>query len=434
MVLEEPLPHSNWKVLAALAVVCVVAYIPVLNNGFISDDYVILERASVWNADFSSIFRMTPERFRITTYLAFGILHWLFGYHAPAFYCFTILLHFVNAVLLWKVLGRLTDSQRVAVAGALIFAAGERPQEAVMWLSAMNEELLTMFIQLALLMWMRERYVLSAAACMGALFSKESAAVILLLLPLVDFAARRRFALRWQILYIAAPTAAFASAFLSGLSANPLARSGLYGLGGQPLLVWLVSLHRLMFPWIYLAALLWLIPRRGAWPVRALPGFLWMTASLLPYIFLTYQNHVPSRHMYLASIGLAWALSAILRELRTERLAAVFVAAFVVGNIGYLWIVKDRQYERRAAPAARLIEELEGRPPGPVLVEGFPENTWIAKETARAIPGWDPQMIRVNESPESCPGCFALRWDPRSEQYLVSGAPSLPSKINRKDH
>jgi len=421
---EEPgksidfLPRTPAMIAAALALLCAIAYLPALNNGFISDDYVILSRASGSGAELSDLFRMVPERFRITTYLAFGVLKSLFGYHAAAFYCFTILLHFANSVLMWKLLGCVTGSLRVAVLGAMIFAVGQSPQEGVMWLAAMNEELLTLFVQATLLLWLRKRYPWSAAACVGAFFSKEPAAVILLLLPLTEFAARRRFVVRHQILYIAVPAVVLGLVFFLSLSNNALVQSGLYGLGGRALLVWLNSLHRLMFPWGYLAVLLWFIVRRGVWPAGAGAGLVWMTAALLPYIFLTYQNHVPSRHMYLASIGFAWALAEIVREIRVEKLRSVFVAALIVMNVGYLWIVKDRQYEQRAAPTSRLIQQLAGRPPEPVLVEAFPLNPWVAKETARLLPGWDPQMIRVNEPRENCPACLILIWDPLSEQYL----------------
>ncbi len=415
-----PVPRRPYTIAAALAVLSAVTYLPSLNNGFISDDYVILARASAWKDGLALVFGMTPDRFRITSYLAFGLLEALFRHYAAAFYCFTILLHFVNAVLVWRLLGIASGSRQVAVLGAVIFAVGQSPQEGVMWLAAMNEELVTLFIQAALLAWVRARFACSAAACVGALLSKESAPVVLLLLPLVGDAGRRRRVLRWQVLWIAVPVAFFLLAFVLTLPDNVLVTHGFYKAGLKAALVWLISLHRLMFPWLYLALLVWVFTRRDGRLAAAVPGFLWMAAALLPYMFLTYQNHVPSRHTYLASIGFAWALAAILLELRVEKLRAAFISAFIVINIGYIWIVKDRQYELRAAPTSRLIEQLAGLPPGPVLIEAFPQNPWIAKDAARLLPGWNPQMIHVNESPQSCPGCPILRWDPASDRYVAN--------------
>ncbi len=413
------LSHKAATIMAALAALCAVSYLPALNNGFISDDYVILARVSEWRADPLLIFRMTPEKFRITSYLVFGILKSILGYRAAGYYCFTILLHFANAVLLWRLLGRVAGSPGVAVLGSVIFAVLQNPNEGVMWLAAMNEELLTLFVLAAILLWLHDRHIWSAAACLGALFSKESAAAILLLLPLIDIAANHRPFLRRQILCLVIPVAIFGLVFILSLPENALVDSGSYGLGVRALTVWLISLHRFMFPWMYIVLPIWLLARRGAWPSGAVHGFSWMAAALLPYLFLTYQNHVPSRHMYLAAVGYAWALAEITWGIRISRLKTVLVAAFIVVNIAYLWIVKDHQYEIRAAPTTRLIEQLSHRSPGPVLVENFPLNPWIAKESVWAIPGWNPQMIRVNEPPESCPDCFGLQWDPRSEQYLV---------------
>ena len=414
---EALLPLTPRTILPVLAGLCAIAYWPALNNGFIADDYVILDRVTTWNADFSYLFGMSPEKFRITSYLAFGLLKGLFGYHAAGFYCFAILLHILNAVLLWKFLALMTGSPRIAVLGSMLFAVGQSPQEAVMWLSGINESLQAAFLLAALLLWIRKRLLWSAAACIAALLSKESAVVVLLLLPLTELASERRLFRRRHILYIAIPVSVSVVIFACSLPNNVLVVGGYYGFGLHAVLVWIKSIHRLMFPWLYLAALLWFAARRHSWPRQATAGILWMTASLLPYIFLTYQDHVPSRHTYLASIGFAWALAVLLEEIRIDRLKVAFVAGFTVINIGYLWMVKDRQYQERAAPTARLLVELESHPPGPVLIESFPMNPWIAKMTTRLVPGWGPEMITVNEPGERCTGCLRLHWDSKTGKY-----------------
>ena len=411
------LPESTAAILLTLAGLCAIAYLPAVNNGFISDDYVILERVRVWGTDFSFVFQLSPERFRITSYLAFGMLKWLFGYHAPGFYAFAILLHFLNSALVWRFLSLMTGSPRVAVLGAMIFCVGQSPQEAMMWLAGMNEALLAFFLLVALLFWIRKEFLWSSVACLAALFSKESGIVILLFLPLTIFAAVRRLFRQWHFLYIAIPSLIFSVLFILSISSNVLVGQGLYALGAHGLLVWLKSIHRLLFPWFYIVILLWLVTREGKWPSGATTGLAWMTAALLPYIFLTYQDHVPSRHTYLASIGFAWALAVLAEEIRIPRLRAAFIVAFLAVNIGYLWVVKDRQYQERAAPTARLIEQFRSHTPGPTLVDGFPLNPWIAKMTTRLVAGWDPQMVRVNEPAAACPGCLKLRWDPKAEKY-----------------
>jgi len=417
----HPPARTQAQILLALAALCAFAYLPALNNGFIADDFVILDRVTAWKADFSYVFKLSPERFRITSYLAFGLLKWLCGYHAAGYYVFAVLIHFFNAVLVWKFLQLATRSPRIAVWGSALFAVGQSPQEAIMWLAGMNEALAALFILIALHLWLRHKYLWSSVACVAALLSKESWIIVVLLMPLAEFAAEGKFTLRRQQLYLGIPVLSFLLLFAGSLASNALVSHHMYAAGLQAGLVWPISLHRLLFPWAYIAVLLWLATRRGPVAATALAGFAWMAVVLLPYVFLTYQNHVPSRHTYLASIGLAWFLAALVEEMRPRLLPAAFIAAFVVANVAYLWIVKDRQYEQRAAPTTRLIEELRNHSPEPLLVEGFPYNPWVAKTTARLAPGWEPEMIRVNEPASACPACPTLHWDPATEGYRTGG-------------
>ncbi len=90
---------------------------------------------------------------------------------------------------------------------------------------------------------------------------------------------------------------------------------------------------------------------------------------------------------------------------------------FVAFNIGYIWIVKDRQFEERAAPTTRLPAELNARAPARVLILNFPYNPWVAKLTTRLVQGWSPEMILVNQSPDTCTDCVRLIWDQKTGTY-----------------
>jgi len=98
----------------------------------------------------------------------------------------------------------------------------------------------------------------------------------------------------------------------------------------------------------------------------------------------------------------------------------VFIILFVLVNIGYIWLRKDAQFEKRAAPTSRLIEILRENHPQELIVIDFPGNTWIAKNTYRLVPGWEMNMISVNTPSAACPGCLKFRWDPRTNQYRRS--------------
>ncbi len=268
-----------------------------------------------------------------------------------------------------------------------------------------------------LLLWFRGRFIASALCYLIGLFSMESTLVTLLLLPVLEFSSHRKLTFRREYWYFLLPTILFAVVFLTTVSNNYQVTAGTYRFGARALWVLVVSLHRLMSPWLYLAVLL-VAATRLKFSFAELRGpLLWMVIALLPFIFLTYMNHVPSRHTYVPAMGLAWALAVQLNSLDRARLRLAFLIVFIAVNIGYIWFVKDAQYEERAAPTARLLERMRRHPPGRLMITNFPLNPWIAKMTTRLVPGWEPEMVFVNEQAEACPDCLRMRWNDNAQNY-----------------
>lgn len=392
-----------------------LVYGPAFSNGFYSDDYVILQRAAELPENPFSLFRIPPECFRTTSYLVFGLLKWAFGYHSSFFYAFAILLHWLNGFLLFKLLSVITKAQSVPVMASVLFVTFQGPSEATMWLTAMHESLLGISLLSCLLLWRNEKYAWCSLVYLAALFTKESAVILLVLIPFVDIWVEKRFRFRVQYLYLIPPTLCFLAVFFYTISENSFLRSGIYRAGTQAVVVFWSSLHHLFFPWLYLAIAILLTVQKARRNLDFLWGIAWMAIALLPYLFLTYQNHVPSRQEHLASMGLAAALALLIESLRGSYLRPAFVLLFIIGNIGYFWSVKVPQYQRRAAPSARLIEQLRFRQPGPLIILNYPENIWIAKQATRLVSGWRPDMI--SDNPDSCKDCPKLRWNAKSGQY-----------------
>ena len=411
------LPQTDMKFGWMLATLCLIAYLPAFNNGFISDDYVILERLSAIKENPWYLFSIPPDNFRSTTYAVFGLSLTAFGYHSGFFYAFTILVHFGNSVLLGILIHLVTGRSRTAVLAATLFAVFQNPQEAVMWLAGMNDALLGFCVLGALILQLRGRYLLGSLAYLAALFSKETAPILLPLLVLCDYSMAGKVKFRRHYWYLIIPTLAFSILFIYLMSRNVMLTHGLYAFKAHAFLVLGRSFHRLVFPWLYVAILVFVLHERRGPPPALGTGIAWMAIGLLPYIFLTYQNHVPSRHEYLASMGLAWALAVLLDNLSSARWRQTFVIAFIVINITYLWLVKDAQFERRASPTSQLLDHLRTNPPGRLLITGFPLNPWVAKMTARLVPGWQPEMLAIDESVEACKDCRKLKWNPKSENY-----------------
>ena len=235
LVLSDSLLPENGGLLAPLlAVLCLIAYAPALNNGFISDDYLMLEWVRVWTGDFSYLFKIAPDVFRITSYAVLWALERVFGHRPEYFYAFVISVHFINSLLLWRVLRLVTRSPRVSSLAAVIFAVFQNPQEAVMWLAAMGDALAGLCVLGALLLWLRKRFVSSALCYLVGLFSKESAIVVLFLLPLIEVSMTREVKFRRHHLYLLVPTLIFSAVFISSASTNYMVGGGIYGVGPEP--------------------------------------------------------------------------------------------------------------------------------------------------------------------------------------------------------
>ena len=196
--------------------------------------------------------------------------------------------------------------------------------------------------------------------------------------------------------------------------------AGTYSFGFHGILVFLISMHRMLFPYVYLALLILLVQRQFMKTVRsALPGLGFASIALLPYIFLTYQNHITSRQEYMASIGIAWLLATLILGFRAQAWRTAFVLVFIAANIGYIWIRKDAQFERRGAPTNQLVAILGENAPQDLYLTGFPQNPWIAKNTYRIVNGWKPELIHVNETQPAPADALQFRWNSAAMQYQL---------------
>ncbi len=187
--------------LAALALLAIVAYLPTLRQPLLEDDY-----PNIAEAHALGLHILTDPIFglRSTSFLLLDGMYRLFGIAAAPYYCVVIALHVLNTWLVfglgyWNRIG-----YRVAAWAAAFFAVYEGHQEAIMWVSAVSELLLFLFGVGAMLLWLRflyqRRWISYAAALLAfaaALYSKESAYVVvpLLALPLLFDRALRRSAL-----------------------------------------------------------------------------------------------------------------------------------------------------------------------------------------------------------------------------------------------
>jgi len=410
--------NTAWLLLCAL--MTATAYLPALNNGFIADDYVILKRVEILKTEPLYLYQLPPENFRFVSYLIFGVLKSIAGYHASLFYAFNIGLHIANVILLWRLLVIVTRDEWVARSAALLFGIFQAHQEAVMWLAAMNETTLFFFSATTLLAWWRKRYALAAAAFSCALFSKESAVIVPLFVVLLDRHMQRRLLWR-KYLWLAIPSIVFLVLFLLTVSKNFMLTSRAYAFGPNAIVVMGLNLHRLLWPWFYLIVLVTWAKTRILPRLRDIAAFAGVLAlTMLPYMFIAYQRTLPSRQLYLASAVLMTLFAILLRPLKRTVLLNVVIVAFATVNIGAVWVRKDVQFQQRAAPTAELVRILRQYRPRQVIIRNFayplPE---IAAAVGLAVPGWQPWLIWIDPN-VACDGCLRLEWIPSESRYEVA--------------
>ena len=136
---------------------------------------------------------------------------------------------------------------------------------------------------------------------------------------------------------------------------------------------------------------------------------------MLPYIFLTYDRHLPSRQLYVASMVFMVVLATLSENIASAKLRNGLIAAFCLWNVFYMWTTKDRQFLERAAPTTELLHVLQAHSPSHISVDGFayPEPD-IAKDVSALVPGWTRDMIDVNAP---CAECLTIQWDERAKTY-----------------
>jgi hypothetical protein len=301
----------------------------------------------------------------------------------------------VWALGVWRPVG-----WKLSTAAACVFAIAQRHHEAVIWYAALPELLVFFFGMSAFLCWVmwiqversRPAWYAGALACFVlALLSKESAVAATALMLLAGIVERVR--VRRLVIAIAPFALLSAAYFVWGYAARNTHQhfnDGTFSLSAPVIEVMVRSMTRLIGLWggLALAALaVWKAKHR----VRLLwIAVSWMAISLLPYSFLVYMPRVPSRHTYLASVGLAIIVAAGFVELqrRTQgpRSPALLLAAaaMVAHQCTYLWLTKQPQFEERARPTEEVLR-LADQGRSAIYVKCFPYGTEVAERALRIL-------------------------------------------------
>ena len=165
-----------------------LAYLPALRGGFIWDDDEYVTNNPLLSAP-DGLRRIwfstdSPSQYFPLTYTVFRIERSLWGLNPAGYHGINILLHAINALLVWRLLKRLSVPG-AWLAGAL-FALHPVQVESVAWITELKSVLSLFFILLTLFCWIefvgegsrRFRYWLALGFYALALFSKTTACTL----------------------------------------------------------------------------------------------------------------------------------------------------------------------------------------------------------------------------------------------------------------
>jgi tetratricopeptide (TPR) repeat protein len=205
------LADKPWLLALVLVIATFAAYQPMWHAGFIwDDDILIIDNPLIKTSDGLRRLWVTTESqnyYPLTWSLCW--LEWrLWGNSAAGYHVANVLLHAINAVLLWVILRRLKIPG--AWLAGLVFAIHPVNVATVFWISEQKNTLSMLFYAMAILWYLkfdeegrRRWYGLSLGAFLLALFSKT--AVVMLPVVLLGCVWWCRGRLRWRDLLRSIP-------------------------------------------------------------------------------------------------------------------------------------------------------------------------------------------------------------------------------------
>ncbi len=404
---------NSW-ILPALICLAVLPFLPFLGLPLISDDYsqLFFARRYVSLSGLGDLAGDVLYRSRATSLLLTRGVDALFGLSQPAHLAAGLLLHALNVALLFQLARSLRLDRATAMLAAACFATHSGHQEAIVWIASHHELLVFSLGAVAVFSWLRWLHgggngwgLASSVAYLAALYSKESAVVLLPLLAALWWTAphRTRAKLAW-LFPLLAVTLLYTTAIFQASASHLHLNDGTFSFGAPFWVTLPVSLARLLWPAGFIGLAIVFSLGDAAARRLSVGALLWMILALLPYVFLTYQNRVPSRHTYLAAAGLALLLAAALRTLanRLPRSAAWAVPALFAllfaGNLANLWSRKLPQFERRAQATERFLD-FASRHPGPIAVGTAPFPLTVYQHAAAIVFGRTPESVQRFRAP-----------------------------------
>lgn len=366
----------------AVAVLAVLAWLPSLRVGFLTDDFDLLGSMRPGLAGFGhALTAYGPEFWRPLTELSLRLDRSLWGTAAPGYHLTNVALHAVNSVLVLALARRLGSAPRAAAIAAAWFALNPAAIGAVGWVAGRASLLAVTFaIGAALALTSASTAVLVLLA----LLSKETGVVavgwiacLAVLEGRVSANARRlAAALLVTVVYLLVRSRLVGfHGYAPLLSVEPLGGLRMLTCLAFPLSdgVYGSALADVLASGLALALLGIGLARRAAQRPAAVAAAL-LVVSLLPVTGLLFgpRSLYHSRHYYMPAVALAVLLGLALESVR--RRATLAAAGVVLVGLAQLDIA---HWARNGALARSIVDASadaflrQPQPAGPLYVTGF---------------------------------------------------------------
>ena len=198
-----------WLPQLLLAAAAIVVYATSISNDFVyfDDDKAILYNAALQNPSLSKFFTgQNLGMYAPISWIAYWVGHGISGKEAWGYHLLGLLIHALNAVMVFAFLKHLTGRDWAAFFAALLFAVHPMQVEAVSWAAALSTVLFSSFYLGSLLAYLQWRIKstspqihkspiiwlgVSLLAFLAACLSKSAAVTLPLVLLAVDFYLER---------------------------------------------------------------------------------------------------------------------------------------------------------------------------------------------------------------------------------------------------
>jgi hypothetical protein len=190
-----------WFSAALIAILTLLSFSSALTNGFITtwDDRIyVTENPLIGELSWKNL-TATFSGFYANFYhplviLSYAVEHALFGMNPAAFHATNVMLHVLNALLVFWLIHLLSDRISLSLVAALLFGVHPLHVESVAWIAERKDVLSTFFFLFAAVLYLiykqkkrRAHYCLSILMFLAALLSKPMAVTLPLVLILCDY-------------------------------------------------------------------------------------------------------------------------------------------------------------------------------------------------------------------------------------------------------